>query len=88
MACRRDALQSVFAAKWRPTPLGAHLHSCPSYGRLRACPLPAIEMTKPRQAGVWWGEGNAPMMRQKATKCRRLIHDRNHLYFDELLGLS
>jgi hypothetical protein len=31
---------------------------CPSPGRLRACPLPAkLKVTKPRQAGVWLGEG-------------------------------
>ena len=30
----------------------------PSPSRLRACPLPAnLKMTKPRQAGVWLGEG-------------------------------
>jgi hypothetical protein len=30
----------------------------PSPSRLRACPLPAnLRVTKPRQAGVWLGEG-------------------------------
>ena len=35
----------------------------PSPSRLRACPLPAdLELTKPRQAGVWFGEGSRPSL--------------------------
>jgi hypothetical protein len=42
---------------WAHSFLG-HPPPCPSPSRLRACPLPAnLRVTKPRQAGVWLGEG-------------------------------
>src|SRR5215813_8258382 len=43
---------------WRHRHLAAPPPPHPSPSRLRACPLPAnFSVTKPRQAGVWLGEG-------------------------------
>src|SRR5262249_33312592 len=48
----------VGVARLDAPPLAIRTTPHPSPSRLRACPLPAkLKVTKPRQAGVWLGEG-------------------------------
>lgn len=74
----------------------AELTVCPRRGdrRLRdwAPPIPGRVAQQERDRTGRLARFSLPNRRLdlvwKATKCSRLIHDRKHLYFDELLGLS